>query len=161
MSNKIFVCLTAILLFAVPAAAQPGDDRRSTGERAADALEGWIGGERPPERYGDRARMDTLNDAQRRCQEINPRRPDFNIRGVYPSGREAEVSGTLEGECIDEAGYYEDGRLRERISFPFADRMERRDFRVRIDPNSRGELRAYTKGGEREVLPVDDIMRRR
>ena len=147
MYRLALVLFTSVWIALPVAFAQPAPGAKEPGKP---------GPETAPAERGRMASLDVL------CERREASAPEFIVRDVYPTDRGTQVvRGTLEGECIDEAGYYEKGNLRDEIRFPFDDRERTRDFRVEIQPGKGGELRAYTRGGESEAVPVDDLIRER
>jgi hypothetical protein len=66
------------------------------------------------------------------------------------------LGGVISGQCIEEAGYYEQGRLKEKIEVPLSDRFNRTDFRVQVRSGRGGEIRAFLIDGTDESVFVDD-----
>jgi|GEM_PF-4601401 len=99
-------------------------------------------------------------DALARCREIRTRAPRIELGRIRPvsgafSGK-YRVEGSVHGQCIQEVGYFENGRLKERIDFPLDDRFQRQEFEIRVQSGRRGELRAYTTDGRDESVDLDD-----
>jgi hypothetical protein len=100
------------------------------------------------------------NIAYSRCRDARIRRPQIDIGRVRSSGgmlsSKYRLEGSIYGNCIEEAGYFENGRMKEEMSFPLDDRYQRQEFRVQVRSGMRGEIRAYTTDGRIEVIDVDE-----
>ncbi|MCB9030223.1 MAG: hypothetical protein H6619_04165 [Deltaproteobacteria bacterium] len=86
-------------------------------------------------------------------------RPRIDIGRTKATGNlfssKSRVSGSIYAQCVQEAGYFEFGRLKEKIEFPLDDRYVRREFEVSVRANRKGEIRVYTVDGQQDVIPVD------
>ena len=71
-----------------------------------------------------------------------------------------KVEGSVAGLCVEEAGYYEKGKLKERIQFPLSDQYKRLDFNVRVRTGERGEIRVFTSDGLDQTISVDQAVRK-
>lgn len=111
----------------------------------------------------DLAERESDRDTVERCREARVSTPSIEIAEVEPRGGlfsgKYQIEGSVRGTCIQEVGYFEDGRLQEKIAFPFDDRFRREEFEVNVRSGRGGELRAYTVDGKEEVIPVDDELR--
>ena len=99
-------------------------------------------------------------EAVRRCRySRNIRNPRIRIRRVRGSGglfsSKYRVSGSIAGSCIEEAGYYEYGELKEEIKFPLSDRYKRQNFQVRVRTGREGEIIVHTSDGREDIIDVD------
>jgi hypothetical protein len=65
-----------------------------------------------------------------------------------PSARTVHVKGVIEGVCLSEAGLYENGQQRKRISVSTLPTFKRFSFDLTAAPGTQREIRAYnTQGG--------------
>lgn len=101
-------------------------------------------------------------DGERACRGARVRPPRIEIGRVRASGGlfsgKYKLEGSLYGACIEEAGYFEEGRLKEPIQFPLTDRFNRQEFSFTVRSGRRGEIRAYTSDGREEIIPVDEVI---
>lgn len=85
--------------------------------------------------------------------------PRVEIGRLSPSGNmfsgDQRASGSIFAQCVQEAGYFEYGQLKEKINFPMSDRYERMNFSVKVRSNRNGEIRVYTTDGQEAVVSVD------
>lgn len=85
--------------------------------------------------------------------------PRIDIGKVKPTGNifsgDQKVSGSIYAQCVQEAGYFEYGDLKEKIDFPLSDRFQRKSFSVKIRQQKNGEIRVYTTDGQEAVMSVD------
>ena len=99
------------------------------------------------------------NSAVKACRRIRSRPPVITIDNFEPTGdrysEQYRVEGTIQGQCIEEVGYYERGRVREPIRFPLDERFIRRQFQLRVDSRQRPEIRVYTADGQQEVVDLE------
>lgn len=102
-------------------------------------------------------------DAAERCRRARVQRPRIEIGRVRPTGGvfsgKFKIGGSIYGACIQEAGYFEEGRLKESIRFPLDDRFNRLEFEITGRSGRRGELRVFTTDGMDDVVPIDDELR--
>ena len=109
----------------------------------------------PPGGYGGRG--DT--EAGRRCRETRIRSPQIEIGQIRPTGGlfsgKYKFEGAIAGICIEEAGYYEKGRLKERIELPLSDTFQRKEFEVKVRTGEKGEIRVFTSDGKEQFVAVD------
>lgn len=84
---------------------------------------------------------------------------DLRSRGNL-FGDKYRVRGTIEGTCISEAGYFEDGRLVEKIPVNTTPEFKRYEFEVNIrgDSSRDPEIRAYSANGEREEVELSRMV---
>lgn len=115
-------------------------------------------------RYGNNNGWDShSNDPQAAeyCRDPRKRvrRPRIEISDIESTGGlfsgKYKIRGEVFGECIEEAGYYESGRLKEKFQVPFSDRADRTEFTLKVRSGERGEIRAYTTDGNDERIDVD------
>lgn len=122
------------------------------------------------EGYGHRGHDDRQDgpafgngDAVARCRDARVQRPRIEIGRVRPTGGvfsgKFKVSGSIYGACVQEAGYFEEGRLKESIRFPLDDRYNRQEFEITGRSGRRGELRVYTTDGRDDVISIDEELR--
>lgn len=98
----------------------------------------------------------------RECKNQYFRRPRIEVEEARPSGGlfsdKQKVSGNVIGACIEEAGYFESGRLKERLNIPYTSSSKRYEFRIAVRTGRNGELRVYTTQGEEERVSVDELV---
>lgn len=104
-------------------------------------------------------------DIASRCREmLGVRKPVIQIDSVrlpaYGLAGKYEIRGSIVSSCVQEAGYYEDGRLRDAFPFELEDRSRRREFIIVVEPGHNGEIRVYTVDGRQEYTSVDEVIRR-
>ncbi|MCB0321474.1 MAG: hypothetical protein KDD60_11160 [Bdellovibrionales bacterium] len=73
------------------------------------------------------------------------------------SGKYA-VKGTAHGACVEGAGYFEHGKLRQKITFPESDSYDHVEFSVATKTGENGEIRVYTTSGEEDIKYIDEIV---
>ena len=97
-----------------------------------------------------------------RCREAFIRRPRVEVGDVRKSGGvfsgKYRIEGAIAGTCIEEAGYYEKGRLKQAFNVPLTDRFSRQEFSIRVRGGKRGEIRVYTIDGRDDVVSVDELI---
>ncbi|MCB0345223.1 MAG: hypothetical protein KDD66_08890 [Bdellovibrionales bacterium] len=72
------------------------------------------------------------------------------------------VNGEVFGQCIEEAGYYENGRLQQKFDVPFDSGFKRVQFETKVRSGRDGEIRVLaTDGSEDKILIDDEIVRRK
>ena len=107
-------------------------------------------------RYRDDEYRDRDSDY---CRRGRFRRPRIEIHKVKQSGGffsgKYRISGSVQGACIEEAGYYESGRLKERFEIPMTDSFKRHEFQIRVKSGKRGEIRVYAADGSEDIIEVD------
>jgi len=86
-------------------------------------------------------------------------RPRVDVYSADRTGNmlrsKVRVKGTIEGACLIEAGYFEEGRKREEISIRTTREFRRYEFEVVADSSRRPEIRVYNVHGDREIIPLD------
>lgn len=117
------------------------------------------------DRYNDGRYNDGRNDSgggSEACRSARVRPPRIEVGRVKPSGGlfsgKYKIEGSVFGACIEEAGYFEQGKLKEPIQFPLTDRFDRQEFSFTVRSGRGGEIRAYTSDGREEVVPVDELI---
>lgn len=84
--------------------------------------------------------------------------PYITLTKEKPSGgmfsQKVRVEGEIEGRCLQEAGIYEDGRLKFPIPVVTTSEFRRFAFNERVDGDDRPEVRAYTVFGDRAREPI-------
>ena len=102
-------------------------------------------------------------DAAERCRRARIQRPRIEVGRVRPTGGvfsgKFKVEGSIYGACVQEAGYFEEGRLKESIRFPLDDRYNRQEFQITGRSGRRGELRVFTTDGRDDVVSIDEELR--
>ncbi len=106
--------------------------------------------------YGDKE-----NDL-RRCNGLNNQYiapPYINIFDVRKSGNvfsdKYKVKGSVEGVCLAEAGYFEQGRKVQDFKIFTTPIFERYEFEVTARGGRHPEIRAYNTNGERYIYSVN------
>ncbi len=103
------------------------------------------------------------SEAEERCRRERVRRPRIEIGRVRATGGvfsgKFKVSGSIYGACVQEAGYFEEGRMKEEIHFPLDDRYNRQEFEITGRSGRRGEIRVFTTDGSDDILSIDDELR--
>ncbi len=64
------------------------------------------------------------------------------------------VSGTIEGSCLNEVGYFQRGHLARAIPIRVTRDFTRTDFRVEVDLSDFPEIRAYNSAGDSDIYPI-------
>ena len=138
-----------------PGSRDDDSDDRDSDDRDFDERPGY-----PPGGYGGRGD----SDAGRRCRDMRIRPPRIEIGQLKPTGGlfsgKYKFEGAISGICIEEAGYYEKGRLKERIEIPMSDQFKRQEFNIKVRTGERGEIRVFTSDGKEEFVPVDEEIER-
>lgn len=70
------------------------------------------------------------------------------------------ISGSLFGSCIEEAGYFENAKLKQKIEFPLEDTVKRVEFQVNTKTGKNGEIRLFSTTGQESIEFVDEIVAR-
>ncbi len=65
------------------------------------------------------------------------------------------IAGSVEGICLVEAGYFENGGLREKVKINPTRAFRRMNFSFRGRPDQRPEVRVYNVLGDSDSLPAD------
>jgi hypothetical protein len=98
------------------------------------------------------------------CNGAYVPRPNIDIHSIKKTGNlfksYYKVRGTVEGKCITEAGYFEDGRRETIIPTVVTPDFRRFEFEVKIRADRDPEIRAYNTQGERDVYEIEDSDRR-
>lgn len=84
---------------------------------------------------------------------------NFKSSGGLFSGK-YRMNGSVFAACVEEAGYYENGRRVQSIDFPRSDRAQRVEFRVKVRTGRNGQIRVYQSNGHVESISVDDEIQR-
>lgn len=104
--------------------------------------------------------QDQDNEMIRRCRNMyRIGYPRIEVGRINPSGgffsTDQRVQGSIYAQCVQEAGYFEYGRLKDSIEFPLNDSFIRRDFSVKVRSGRNGEIRVYTTDGQVEAYRVE------
>ncbi len=158
------------------------DDRYDDGSRPHDGWRTPHGGNEDDDRYDDR--RDDYDDhwdgtrghppggyggngdrgAFESCRQMRIRAPRIEIGRVRPTGGlfsgKYKLDGAVAGICIEEAGYYEKGRLKEKFNIPLSDRFLRVEFDLTVRSGERGEIRVFTSDGRAQSMTVDEAVQR-
>ena len=90
------------------------------------------------------------------------RKPRIEIGEIESRGglfsSKYKITGEVFGACIEEAGYFEKTRLKDKFEIPLSDRTKRYPFEVRVKSGKRGEIRVYTVDGNEEIIDVDEMI---
>ena len=120
-------------------------------------------GAEPRGRPDDRSGADGAGAA--RCRSLSRydvQSPRVEVVNIKPTGNVFEdnvrVEGAIEGACIQEAGYYEDGRLVERIPVQTTSDFQRFEFGVKAKRNRNPEVRVYNVFGARDTFNVAESL---
>ncbi|MBX7145552.1 MAG: hypothetical protein K1X79_13965 [Oligoflexia bacterium] len=118
---------------------------------------GWTPGPRWPVEPGGPTRGDAAEACRRQGYLSHPRIDIYRIKktgNIF--GDKYKVRGVIEGVCLVEAGYYEDGRREDEIAVVTTPEFRRFEFevRVRADQERQPEIRAYNIQGDRDVYEV-------
>lgn len=103
------------------------------------------------------------DDVNRFCRDARYRAPrievdEFRSSGGLFSGK-YRVNGSVYAACVEEAGYFESGRLKQEFKFPFSDRYRREGFSIQVRTGKNGEIRVLSADGSNEVVRIDDLAR--
>lgn len=94
------------------------------------------------------------------CKRMQVKAPRIELGQLKPRGGlfsgKYKAEGSLYGACIEEAGYYENGRMKQKIDFPFSDRYQRKEFSFDVHTGKNGEIRAFNVSGREDVIYVDE-----
>ncbi len=96
------------------------------------------------------------------CRDPNKRirRPRIELDRVKPSGGlfsgKYRISGMITGQCIEEAGYFEGSRIKDKIDIPLNDRFDRHEFSFQVRGGRRGEIRVYAVDGSEDTIEIDE-----
>lgn len=82
---------------------------------------------------------------------------DKEARGGLFSGK-YRLYGSIFAACVNEAGYYERGKLKDKLDFPLSSDYERRSFEFKVRSGRGGAIKVYSANGEVESLSVDDML---
>lgn len=86
------------------------------------------------------------------------RRPAIEVSRERSTGNyfddKVKVTGTIEGACLSEAGYYENGRKVEDIPLVTSRNFKRFEFQVKGRESREGEVRVYNTLGDRDVYEL-------
>lgn len=111
---------------------------------------GGLGGIVPPGNLSGSEECRTLSRS-----ELAP--PRVNLEQTGSSGRMFErstIRGSVEGVCIQEAGYFENGRKVEEIPVQTRRQFGRFNFELRARRDRNPEVRVYNTAGESDVIPL-------
>ncbi len=87
------------------------------------------------------------------------RPPRIELGDLRPTGGlfsgKYKAQGSMFGACVQEAGYFEEGRLKESLKFPMTDAYQRVEFSFTVKTGRRGELRIYSVSGDEDIISID------
>ena len=135
------------------------DSRRHDGRRYDDRHSGSLSGKVRDDDYrGSQGRV------PRSCRRGDYRAPRIEVGKVKSSGGlfsgKYRIRGSIEGSCVEEAGYFEEGRLKERFQIPLSDRFQRQEFNIKVRSGRNGEIRVYSSDGRDDRVYVDDLIQK-
>lgn len=85
----------------------------------------------------------------------NPRVDLHSVKKSGPAlGGIYKVTGTIEGVCLVDAGYFERGRKATNISVATTPKLTRREFQVRARGAFSPEIRVYNVNGDVTIVPI-------
>lgn len=91
-------------------------------------------------------------------------RPRIQIDYAKPMGRWRSsiflIKGKIIGSCIDEAGYYEFGKIKEKFKIPLSDQLNRYEFHITSYEGVLGEIRVYSLDGRQDKIVIEDEVKR-
>lgn len=119
--------------------------------------QGWTPGPLWPVEPGGPTRGEAVEACRRKGYVSRPRIDIYRVKktgNIF--GDKYKVRGVVEGVCLVEAGYYEEGHREQNIQIVTTPEFRRFDFevRVRADQEREPELRVYNIQGERDVYQV-------
>jgi hypothetical protein len=100
--------------------------------------------------------------ASSECRDIprtRIRKPNIEVSRERPGNNwndRIKVQGTVEGQCLTEAGYYEDGRKIQSIPLVTSRDFQRFDFDIKARGGRDPEIRVYNVHGDRDIHYVDE-----
>ena len=101
-------------------------------------------------------------ELQRSCARGRYRGPELEVGSLQPTGGlfsgKYRFRGSAFGSCIEELAYFEEGRLKERVQFPFAERFQRQEFEVKVRSGRQGEIRVYSSNGGSDSVAIDRLL---
>ena len=94
------------------------------------------------------------------CKKMRVKAPRIELGQIKPQGGpfsgKHKAEGSVYGACIEEAGYYENGRMKQKIDFPLSERYQRKEFSFDVHTGKNGEIRVFTVSGREDVIYVDE-----
>lgn len=124
---------------------------------------GYTLGNHPFGGSGQTAAADRADEEYCRHERVRPPRleiSDMRATGGLFSGK-YRVYGEIFGQCIEEAGYYERGRLKQKFDVPFDSRYARTEFETKVESGKDGEIRVLTSDGREDRILIDEEITRR
>lgn len=88
------------------------------------------------------------NIAAPRINIYSSKRTGSNYDGTY------RVRGSVEGVCLADAGYFENGKKASTIPVTTTPKLTRREFEVRARGRFSPEIRVYNVNGDVAVIPI-------
>lgn len=82
--------------------------------------------------------------------------PGKITRASGSASRLYKITGTIQGTCVVEAGYYENGELKQKINFPLSNSVKTQEFELNVKAGTNGEIRVQTSNGLEESYFVDE-----
>jgi hypothetical protein len=133
-----------------------GNDQRYGSE---GRNENWNNEEESNYDYGQNRPRST----QARCTQGRYKEPQIEIDSVQPTGGlfsgKYKVRGSIFGACLEETGYFEDGRKRSDFRLPpYSERFNRVPFELKVQQGRGGEIKVYSSNGGRDSVYIDDIL---
>lgn len=85
--------------------------------------------------------------------------PRIDVSRIKASGNMFKsgykVYGSFEGICLQEAGYFENGHLKQKFPVAVSRQFRRSEFEVKIRGDKNPEIRVYNVLGERSIYEID------
>lgn len=95
---------------------------------------------------------------------IGTARPRIKIDITRPIGGRGStvylIKGVVVGSCIDEAGYYEFGKLKDKFAIPLNDQLVRFEFSIISYRGINAELKVFSLDGRQYIVNVDEEIER-
>lgn len=100
------------------------------------------------------------NQECQRLQSTEVRSPAIEVDKIKGTGNvfgdKVRVRGSIEGACIVEAGYYEDGKRVQPIGVNTTPEFRRYDFDLKASGGKNPEIRVYNVFGDRDVYDINN-----
>lgn len=70
------------------------------------------------------------------------------------------ISGKIVGSCIDEAGYYENGEIKQKFYIPLSTKLTKFNYNITTYKGLKAEVRVYSLDGRQDKLDIEEEIRR-